>query len=65
MTLAQQIQILQNRGLMIADTNKAERTLDVISYFRLADYWYHLEANHRTHQFLPDSHFEEVLAWQL
>ena len=63
MTLAQQIQILQNRGLMIADTNKAERTLDVISYFRLADYWYHLEANHCTHQFLPDSHFEEVLAY--
>ncbi|UKK49505.1 hypothetical protein L6475_06130 [Prevotella sp. E9-3] len=62
MTLAQQIQTLQGRGLMIADTNKAEQALDAISYFRLADYWYHLEADHHTHQFLPDSHFDEVLA---
>lgn len=38
MTLAQQIQTLQNRGLIIADTNKAEQALDAISYFRLADY---------------------------
>ena len=28
MTLAQQIQTLQGRGLMIADTNKAEQALD-------------------------------------
>ena len=62
MTLAQQILTLQGRGLMIADTNKAEQALDAISYFRLADYWYHLEADHHTHQFLPNSHFEEVLA---
>ena len=34
------IQTLQGRGLMIADTNKAEQALDAISYFRLADYWY-------------------------
>ena len=40
MTLAQQLQTLQGRGLMIADTNKAEQALDAISYFRLADYWY-------------------------
>ena len=60
MTLAQQIQTLQGRGLMIADTNKAEQALDAISYFRLADYWYHLEANHHTHQFLPDSHFDTI-----
>ena len=46
-------------------TNKAEQALDAISYFRLADYWYHLEADHHTHQFLPNSHFEEVLALSL
>ena len=49
MTLAQQIQTLQGRGLIIADTNKAEQALDGISYFRLADYWYHLEANHHNY----------------
>ena len=61
MTLAQQIQTLQGRGLIIADTNKAEQTLDAISYFRLADYWYHLEADHHTHQFLPNSHFIKII----
>ena len=30
MTLTQQIQTLQNRGLIIADTNKAEQALDAI-----------------------------------
>ena len=45
MTLAQQIQTLQSRGLIIADTNKAEQALDDISHFRLTDYWYHLEAD--------------------
>ena len=63
MTLAQQIQTLQSRGLTIADTNKAEQALDDISYFRMADYWYHLEADHHTHQFQPNSHFEEVPAY--
>ena len=61
MTLAQQIQTLQNRGMIIADTVKAELALDAISYFRLADYWYHLESDHHVHLFLPNSQFEEVL----
>lgn len=61
-TLTQQIQILKSRGLVIANADAAERALDAISYFRLADYWYHFEADHHTHQFLPDSRFEEVLA---
>ena len=61
MTLTQQIQTLQSRGLIIADTVKAEQALDAISYFRLADYWYHLGSNHQVHHFLPNSHFEEVL----
>ena len=61
MTLTQQIQTLQSRGLIIADTVKAEQALDAICYFRLADYWYHLESNHQVHHFLPNSHFEEVL----
>ena len=37
MTLTQQIQTLQSRGLIIADTVKAEQALDAISYFRLAE----------------------------
>ena len=52
---------LKQRGLIIADEAAAQQALDTISYFRLADYWFHLEADHRTHVFLPGSHFSEVL----
>ncbi len=61
MPLAQQIETLKGRGLLIDDEAEAVRALDAISYFRLADYWFHLEADHRTHTFLPNSHFDEVM----
>ena len=59
--LERQIDTLKQRGLIIADEAAAQQALDTISYFRLADYWFHLEADHRTHVFLPGSHFSEVL----
>ena len=59
--LERQIDTLKQRGLIIDDEAAALQVLDTISYFRLADYWFHLEADHRTHVFLPDSHFSEVL----
>ena len=61
MPLEQQIDTLKQRGLIIDDEDAAQQALDTISYYRLADYWFHLEADHRTHAFLPDSHFNVVL----
>ena len=62
MPLERQMDTLKQRGLIIDDEAAAQQALDTISYFRLADYWFHLEADHRTHAFLPDSHFDEVLS---
>ena len=57
----EQINILKQRGLIIDDDIQIEKALDVISYFRLADYWRHLETDCHTHKFKADSHFSHVL----
>ena len=60
-TTAEQIDTLKRRGLLIDDVNQARKTLDTISYFRLAGYWRHMEANHTTHQFKSGSKFIDVV----
>lgn len=60
-TIPQQISVLKLRGLIVDDDVQAEKVLEVISYFRLADYWRYMEADHLTHQFKPGSRFEYVV----
>lgn len=59
-TTEQQIEILKERGLLINDVKQAVKTLDTISYFRLAGYWRHLEVDHTTHQFKNESSFADI-----
>lgn len=40
---------------------KQGKVLNVISYFRLADYWRHLEADRATHQFRTGASFSQIL----
>lgn len=61
-SIEQQIALLKQRGLIIDDEPLALDRLKVISYFRLADYWRPMEADHTTHSFLPNTHFVDVLA---
>ena len=60
--LAQQIQTLKQRGLIISDEAAAERFLGSIGYFRLAQYWRVFEADKVNHVFKPNSTFEKVLS---
>ena len=60
-TTEQQIDILKERGLLIDDVERAVKALDIISYFRLAGYWRHFEANRITHQFRVGSHFADII----
>ena len=57
----QQIELLKKRGLLIQNEGKALRQLQIISYFRLANYWHPLEQDKRTHLFKPNSYFENAL----
>ena len=60
-TTEQQIEILQERGLLIDDIEQAIDVLGTISYFRLAGYWKHFEIDHFTHQFREGSCFSDIV----
>lgn len=57
-----QIAMLKGRGLVIADEQTAEKTLNKISYFRLAAYLRPMEADKNTHQYKPDASFENAVS---
>lgn len=57
----EQIAVLRNRGLIIADEDYAIRQLGIISYFRLASYWRPMESDKVTHKFKPGSTFENAI----
>lgn len=62
LTLAQQIEILKQRGLIIDDEIEARAILDRTSYFRLADYWRPMETDRSRHCFKPNTHFCDIVA---
>ena len=62
-SIVDQIQTLQQRGLIINDREKAIATLERTSYFRLAGYWRAMEKDPVRHLFLPNSHFDDVLLY--
>ena len=61
-SITDQIAKLKSQGLIIVDEAKAEKTLGEVSYFRFAAYLRPMEANKQTHQFKPNSSFENAMA---
>lgn len=61
-SIAEQIELLQNRGLLIADLAAAKLTLANVSYYRLAGYWWPMQDDKAAHTFKPGSRFEDVMA---
>jgi abortive infection bacteriophage resistance protein len=59
-TYAQQVAQLQKRGMVI-DVSDPELHLQHINYYRLGAYWLPYEADHATHQLIPNTCFSEVL----
>lgn len=58
---ADQVALLASRGMTIRDKKRAEFYLQHLNYYRLAAYWLPFEANHSTHDFVPNTNFETVL----
>ena len=58
----QQIAQLKRRGLLIADESAAKAALQNISYYRLAGYWWPMQADKASHLFKPNSTFDNVIA---
>lgn len=61
-TIQQQIDQLKQRGLIITDKDEADHYLSHISYYRLAGYWWPMQADKEKHVFKENSRFADVIA---
>jgi abortive infection bacteriophage resistance protein len=70
LTIAQQISLLQSRGMTISDVPKASSYLERIGYYRLSGYWYPHRASIMDvatgrltirDQFKSETHFSEIV----
>lgn len=60
-TYPQQVALLQQRGMVIDNSEAAEFYLQHLNYYRLSAYWLPFEADHTTHYFKSGTHFDAVL----
>lgn len=60
-TYAEQVALLQKRGMVIDDPASAAFYLQHLNYYRLGAYWLPFEADHGSHTFKPGTRFGEVL----
>jgi abortive infection bacteriophage resistance protein len=63
--IEEQIQLMQERGMVITDTNKAKEILLDVGYYRLGFYTYPFElypnVNPRSHQYKPGTDFNQII----
>jgi abortive infection bacteriophage resistance protein len=62
-TYVEQLQILKNRGLIVADEPRALHCLEHHNYYRLSAYRFPLTIQGNPDQFLPGTTFDEL--WNL
>ena len=60
-TWADQVALLQQRGMVVANPQEAEFYLQHINYYRMGAYWLPFEADHNNHIFRPGTSFDAVL----
>lgn len=60
LSIADQLTLIESRGINIPDRQKAEKYLSNISYYRLSAYMLPFKA-HGKNEFLPDVIFDDVL----
>ena len=61
-TIDEQVAQLEHRGLAINDIAGAKHLLANLGYYRLAGYWWSMQADKVAHVFKPNSRFEDVVA---
>lgn len=61
-TVAEHIQQLRERGLLIVNESLAKHYLEHVSYYRLAGYWWPMQIDKVNHKFKENSKFEDVVA---
>jgi abortive infection bacteriophage resistance protein len=61
LSFQEQIDLLISRGLQVENKETATAYLSHINYYRLGTYWWSFIENHDTHQFKPNTTFDEIL----
>jgi abortive infection bacteriophage resistance protein len=60
-TIDQQLDLLISRGMIVKNRPQAIHYLAHLNYYRLGAYWLTFESDHQSHQFKPETHFEDVV----
>lgn len=60
-TIADQLQLLESRGMLFRDRTSVTHYLSNISYYRLKGYWWDMQVDRINHQFKLNTYFEDVL----
>lgn len=61
LSVEQQLELLQERGLIITDHSTAKSHLQNISYYRLSGYWWSLQTDQIDHNFIQGTTFSEII----
>jgi len=61
LTTEQLIARLEQRGLNIEDKERAAKYLELVGYYRLTGYMYHLQSNGGSHNFKEGIHFDDII----
>ncbi len=60
-SIANQIALLKQRGMLFKDEPSAHHYLENISYYRLKGYWWDMQADYTLHTLKPNTYFEDIL----
>jgi abortive infection bacteriophage resistance protein len=60
-SIADQIALLKQRGMLFKDEPSAHHFLENISYYRLKGYWWDMQADYIQHTLKPNTYFEDIL----
>lgn len=61
MAIADQIALLEKRGLKIENKERAIKYLTTVGYYRLTGYMYHLQSEDGSHNFKADVSFSDII----
>jgi abortive infection bacteriophage resistance protein len=60
-SIADQISLLKQRGMLFRKEASAPHFLANISYYRLKGYWWDMQADYTTHALKPNTYFEDII----
>lgn len=60
-SIADQISLLKQRGMLFRDEGNAPHFLENISYYRLKGYWWDTQKDFTNHTFHPNTYFEDII----